>query len=63
MTWVVKKEGPDGAITKTEVSDFDQAVRMRNDFLAENLKAWVEDENGQLVGFQLLDRGAHDPYD
>lgn len=54
MTWIVKSEGPDGKVASTIKDDFEAAFELRQEFLSKGIKAWVEDTDGRLVGYTVI---------
>jgi hypothetical protein len=52
MTWFVKSQGPDGKITSTLKDDWKEALELREKFQVKRIKAWIEDMDGRLVGFE-----------
>ena len=54
MTWYVKSRATDGKVTSTLMDDFKKAMELRREFETKGIYAWVEDVNGQLVGFSVI---------
>jgi len=53
MVWHVKSKNEQGKITSTLCHDWNEAVKLRQERQVSGLpNTWIEDENGQRVGFQ-----------
>ena len=46
MTWIVKSEGADGKVSSTLEDGFEAAFGLRQEFLSNGIKAWVETVDG-----------------
>ncbi len=51
ITWYVKNEAADGAISAILVDDWTKAVELRVEFEIKGFKAWIEDSEGRRIGF------------
>jgi len=61
MTWIVKSEGADGKVSSTLEDGFEAAFGLRQEFLSNGIKAWVETVDGQLVGYTVISEPASRP--
>ncbi len=55
MTWYVKSKDTDGKITSTSCHSWQEAFDLRTKTQANGkMNTWIEDVNGQRVGFELV---------
>ena len=54
MTWIVKRKDPDGKIPEIIKDDYQAAHDLQQEFQSQGFTAWVEDEEGKLVGPSMI---------
>jgi hypothetical protein len=54
MAFTVKSKNPDGSVSAATFGEFKAAMRLRDDLNSKRITAWLEDQNGQRIGFTKL---------